>query len=138
MFPKSFSIFILSCSLILRGWVLVSVFFKITLYYPTSSCVVVEVVVVVGVGLWQFIYYPKNYSKISLQVYSKNLSKWWNLFKDSFMGGSRGGPRGHGLEPQTLVIFCHEEYSNSYLMSRRILEYNRLDEYTKKWRSRKF
>ena len=36
------------------------------------------------------------------------------------------------VEPQTLVIFCHEEYSNSYLMSRRILEYNRLDEYTKK------
>ena len=35
------------------------------------------------------------------------------------------------LEPQTLVIFCHEDYSNSYLMSRRMLEYNRLDEYTK-------
>ena len=52
------------------------------------------------------------------------------------MGGHLGGPNRSAeaklVEPQTLVIFCHEEYSNSYLMSRRILEYNRLDEYTKK------
>ena len=37
-----------------------------------------------------------------------------------------------------MVIFCHEDYSNSYLMSWRMLEYNRLDEYTKIWRSRRF